>query len=96
MGDERFPRNSFLFKMMKDEDFDERMMKKACLLLRWRSLLDKGENLVYALTKEERKIQQLSLGEMHQQSDMIGIDSRISPLTCEIFHDGFHKGGIAV
>ena len=96
MRNESLPRHSFLFKLVKDDDFDERMMEKTSFLLSRRSLLNKGGHLVYAFAEEEREIQHLSPSEMHQKSDMIGINSRISPLTCEIFHDGFHKGRITV
>ena len=96
MRNESLTRHSFLFKLVKDYDFDEGMMEKTSFLLRRRSLLDKGGHLVYALAEEEREIQQLSLSEMHQKSDMIGINLRISPLTCEISHDGFHKGCITI
>ena len=56
MRNESLPRNSFLFKLVKDDDFDERMMEKTNFLLSRRSLLDKGGHLVYAFAEEEREI----------------------------------------
>ena len=95
MGNETLPRNSFIFKLVKDDDFDERMMEKTSFLLRRRFLLDQGGHLFYAFIEEEREIQQLSSCEMHEEPNVIGINSGISPFTCEILHDNSHDGGIA-
>ena len=57
MRNESLPRHSFLFKLVKDDDFDERMMEETSFLLSRRSLLDKGGNLVYVIAEEEREIQ---------------------------------------
>ena len=54
MRNESLPRHSFIFKLVKDDDFDERMMEKTSFLLSKRSLLDKGGHLVYAFVEEER------------------------------------------
>ena len=34
--------------------------------------------------------------EVHEEPDMIGIESRKPPLTGEVFHDDFHHGNISV
>ena len=92
MRNESLPRNSFLFKLVKNDDFDERMMEKTSFLLSRRSVLDKRGHLVYAFAEEEREIQQLSPSEMQKKSNMIGINSRISPLTCEYLMMVFIRG----
>ena len=54
MRNESLLRHSFLFKLVKDDDFDERMMEETSFLLSRRSLLNKGGNVVYAFVEEER------------------------------------------
>ena len=42
MGDESIPRDLSLFKLMKNDNFDEGVMEEACCLLRRRLFLNSG------------------------------------------------------
>ena len=75
---------------MNDHNFDESEMIKIVKLLLRGLVLHKGGHLLYVLTHEVRDVHHPYQGKMHQQFDVISIQTGELALTAEILHDQFH------
>ena len=81
---------------MKHNHLYPRIMIKTAHLLRIWIFLYKVSHLLNIPEHEIREVQHPHPCKMHEKSDVIGVYSRKSALTCEIFHDDSNHGGILV
>jgi len=75
---------------MNDHNFDERKMVNIVELLLRSLVLHNGGHLLYVSAHEVMDVHHPYLGKMHQQPDMISIQTREPALTTKILHDQFH------
>ena len=87
---ELIPSDALQTKLMYHNDFDERIMINAVMLLLRSLPLHKGSHLLYVSAHEVWNIHQSHSREMHQKSDMVCIKARESTLTAEVSNDEFH------
>lgn len=81
---------------MQNNNFDDiKMINTIELLWIWFSFCNHSHPL-YVFTYEIRNTYHSDPGEVHKQSDMVGIKSGEPTLTCEVFDDKLHEWNIPV
>ena len=90
-GDEIVPSNALLCQLMYHYDLDQRVMIYNSMLLCWGLLLYKNCHPFYVAIHELWNAHHTYPREMHQQTDMVHIETRESSLATEISNDEFHQ-----
>ena len=81
---------------MHDYHFDERVVKETLHLMIIISLLGNKCQLINAPEEIIGYVKNSNSSEVHEELDMLGIESRKPSLIGEVFHDDFHHGDISV
>ena len=90
-GDEILPSNTLLCQLMYHHDFNQRVMIYTAMLLCWGLLLYKKCHPLYVAIHEVWNAHHTYPHEMHQQMNMVHIETRESSLATEISNDEFHQ-----
>jgi len=75
---------------MNNQNLNKSKMIDTIKLLLRGFTLHKGGHPLYVLANEIRNVHHPYPGEMHEQPDVISIETREPSLTAEIFHDQLH------
>ena len=81
---------------MHDYHFDEGVVEGTLRLMIVISLLENEFHFIKASGEIIGYVKHSDPNEVHEEPDMIGIESRKPSLTGEVFHDDFHHGDIFV
>ena len=82
--------------VMCDYHLDNGAVKHTFHLMIIISLLGNKFHLINALVEIIRYMKHSNPSEVHEEPNMIGIESRKPSLTGEVFHDDFHHGDISI
>ena len=89
-GDEILPSDALLCQLMYHYDLDQCVMIYTSMLLCWGLLLYKNHHPLYVAIHEVRDVHHTYPREVHQQTNMVRIETRESALATEIPNDEFH------
>ena len=81
---------------MDDYHFDEGVVEETLHLMIIISLLGNKCHFINALEEVIGYMKHSNPNEVHEESDMIGIEPRKPSLMGEVFHEDFHRGDISV
>ena len=81
---------------MQQYHFYEGVVEETLHLMIIISLLGNKFHLINATVEIIGYLKHSNPSEVHEETDMIGIESRKPSLTGEVFHDDFHHGDISV
>ena len=90
------PWNVLFLKLMHDYHLDEEVVEEILHLMIIIPLLYNVCHLVNVVEEIVRYVKHSESSEVHEEPDMIRIESRKPPLTGEVFRNDFHHGDISV